>query len=53
MVKGGCQCGNVQYEADSAISDVSHCHCSMCRHDRDAQAGTDFETCVFDKSWRA
>ncbi len=31
MIKGGCQCGRVQYEVDSAISDLSHCHCSMCR----------------------
>ena len=31
MIKGGCQCGNVAYEADGAISDLSHCHCSMCR----------------------
>ncbi len=31
MIKGGCQCGKVQYAADSAISDLSHCHCSMCR----------------------
>lgn len=31
MISGGCQCGKVQYEADSAISDLSHCHCLMCR----------------------
>ena len=31
MIKGSCQCGKVNYEADSAISDLSHCHCSMCR----------------------
>ena len=31
MIQGGCQCGKVNYEADSAISDLSHCHCSMCR----------------------
>lgn len=31
MIKGGCQCGKVTYEADSTISDLSHCHCSMCR----------------------
>lgn len=31
MIKGGCQCGKVSYEADGAISDLSHCHCSMCR----------------------
>ncbi len=31
MIKGGCQCGKVTYQADSPISDLSHCHCSMCR----------------------
>ncbi len=31
MIKGGCQCGNVTYESDGEISDLSHCHCSMCR----------------------
>jgi len=31
MIQGGCQCGKARYEADSAISDLSHCHCSMCR----------------------
>ncbi len=31
MIKGGCQCGKVQYAADSEVSDLSHCHCSMCR----------------------
>ncbi len=31
MFKGSCQCGKVSYEADAAISDLSHCHCSMCR----------------------
>jgi hypothetical protein len=31
MIQGGCQCGKTRYEADSVISDLSHCHCSMCR----------------------
>ena len=31
MIQGGCQCGRVRYEAHSAVSDLSHCHCSMCR----------------------
>lgn len=31
MITGGCQCGKVKYEADSKISDLSHCHCLMCR----------------------
>ena len=31
MIKGSCQCGQARYEADGAIVDLSHCHCSMCR----------------------
>ncbi|MFQ6005850.1 MAG: GFA family protein [Woeseia sp.] len=31
MIHGGCQCGKACYEADGEISDLSDCHCSMCR----------------------
>ena len=31
MIEGGCQCGKVRYAAGGQISDLSHCHCSMCR----------------------
>ncbi len=31
MIKGHCECGLVSFEADSEISDFSHCHCSQCR----------------------
>lgn len=31
MIEGGCLCGEVRYAIDGAITDVSHCHCSMCR----------------------
>ena len=31
MIKGKCQCGDVRYKADGEITDLSHCHCSMCR----------------------
>ncbi len=31
MIKGKCDCGNVQYEANCKITDFSHCHCSQCR----------------------
>lgn len=31
MIDGGCLCGKVRYRIDDAITDVSHCHCSMCR----------------------
>ena len=31
MITGHCECGSVSYEADSEITDYSHCHCSQCR----------------------
>jgi len=31
MIDGGCLCGNIRYTIDDVITDVSHCHCSMCR----------------------
>ena len=31
MIKGHCECRRVRFEADSAITDYSHCHCSQCR----------------------
>ena len=31
MLKGHCQCGQVQYEADAAPSHETACHCSICR----------------------
>jgi hypothetical protein len=31
MIQDSCQCGEVRYEADGDISDLSRCHCSMCR----------------------
>ena len=31
MIEGGCQCGKLRYAAAGQISDLSHCHCSMCR----------------------
>ena len=31
MLQGECQCGAVQYQAAGEITDLSHCHCSMCR----------------------
>jgi GNAT superfamily N-acetyltransferase len=30
-VAGGCFCGRVRYQATGQPSEVSHCHCSMCR----------------------
>lgn len=31
MIKGHCECRSISFEADSAITDYSHCHCSQCR----------------------
>lgn len=31
MIRGSCQCGAVQFSVDGDITDLSHCHCSMCR----------------------
>jgi hypothetical protein len=31
MITGHCECGRVSFEADSEITDFSHCHCSQCR----------------------
>ena len=31
MLKGSCLCGQVRYEYDGDITEVSMCHCSQCR----------------------
>ncbi len=31
MMTGGCLCGKVRYEVTGEFSDISNCHCSMCR----------------------
>ncbi|MBD9677765.1 GFA family protein [Pseudomonas sp. PDM18] len=28
---GGCHCGQLRYECDAPLTDVAHCHCSVCR----------------------
>ena len=30
-VQGGCLCGGIRYEINGPLTDVSNCHCSMCR----------------------
>ena len=39
---GGCLCGQVRYRVDSPITDVAHCHCTMCRRASGAVAVTWF-----------
>ncbi len=31
MVRGSCLCGTIQFEIDGRMSEVGHCHCSVCR----------------------
>ncbi|KEQ17314.1 GFA family protein [Endozoicomonas numazuensis] len=31
MYKGSCLCGSIQIELKGPISDIIHCHCSLCR----------------------
>ena len=33
---GGCRCGAIHYAIKCAPTDVSHCHCSMCRRSASA-----------------
>jgi hypothetical protein len=30
-LNGSCLCGGVSYEIDGPLTDVRHCHCSICR----------------------
>lgn len=40
MYTGKCLCGAVQVQINGAISDIIHCHCSLCRKN----SGTAFAT---------
>lgn len=31
MMRGRCECGSVQYQAEGPIHNFSHCHCGQCR----------------------
>jgi hypothetical protein len=39
-LQGGCLCGAIRYEVESPLTDVSNCHCSMCRRFHGAAFGT-------------
>ncbi|KFN43370.1 GFA family protein [Arenimonas oryziterrae] len=28
---GACLCGGIRYRLDAPLTDIAHCHCSMCR----------------------
>jgi hypothetical protein len=40
LYKGSCLCGAVQVQVSGGISDIIHCHCSLCRKN----SGTAFAT---------
>lgn len=40
MYTGKCLCGDVEVQIDGKISDIIHCHCSLCRKN----SGTAFAT---------
>ena len=31
MYKGSCLCGSIQFELEGNVTDIIHCHCSLCR----------------------
>jgi len=31
MYKGSCLCGSIQFSLDGSVTDIIHCHCSLCR----------------------
>lgn len=31
MYKGSCLCGSIQFALDGNVTDIIHCHCSLCR----------------------
>src|SRR5262245_13364114 len=38
MIRGGCFCGFIRYEADGPVSNETTCHCSICRRTSGAPA---------------
>jgi len=39
-IKGSCLCGEVKYEINGSLHNVSHCYCSMCRKSHGAAFAT-------------
>lgn len=31
MYKGSCLCGSIQFSLNGGVTDIIHCHCSLCR----------------------
>ena len=40
MIKGGCLCGAIRYTVRGEITEVTHCHCTMCRKQHGAAFAT-------------
>ena len=53
MFKGSCQCGRIRYRVNGPITELSHCHCGMCRKLHGAAYGTYAGIAVANFSWLA
>lgn len=31
MYKGSCLCGSIHFQLQGTLTDIIHCHCSLCR----------------------
>ena len=31
VTEGGCHCGALRYRLEGTLTDVAHCHCTICR----------------------
>jgi hypothetical protein len=40
LVTGSCLCGAVRYEVEGPATEVTHCHCGMCRKQHGAAFAT-------------
>lgn len=50
-MQGGCLCGAIRYEVAGPLSDVSNCHCSMCRRFHGAAYSTYAKVNAPDFNW--
>ena len=51
--RGSCLCGRVRYRVRTVERRISHCHCSMCRKQHGAVAGTYAGAAWDDFEWTA
>jgi hypothetical protein len=50
-MQGGCLCGAIRYEVGDSLSDISNCHCSMCRRFHGAAYSTYAKVSASDFRW--